>query len=566
MRLTIGNYIDKSEGIDFSQLDKGDFFKMKHPEIKSIIKNMDDIDNDADKQRVENILQSYLKRLNEDISANPLAFREDEPSSGKRTTKLKNLKTKKLVSPKRERKEKPSKPAREPKQRIRKEPRVKNKKPKYKQGQVFYEYKGDNIIRKATIKSFEHSDSGEPVYITDDNLRTKEGIMTALIKSKNASIDKPLPHHSEKVPVEVGFLRRFVALDGKTKTHDEILVMLKSLQMAIVERRIRKSSPYASQIDYMQDGLLRLEDASKSGSILVEFPKPKLEELKALASGVATMPAVQTIKAFLKLQGKTGVKEESRKLFEKISSARPYLNASNSLHAQLKVIARSLDDYISGNSHKVMVTSAELNGLMGLAGIDGLDSKSTIKVKSGTAMRSTDFAQKDFYPMGLSGKWKQLLGDVCEPFRLMVYGKGGSGKSTLSLELAHYLADQMGKTVLFVANEEGFGATLKEKLKRLNAAHPDLFVVDELPSDLSRYDIVFLDSADSLRLTPDQVNRLCKKCPKLSLVSIHKVTKAGSFRGSAEWEHDCDTSVVVADGVAKAGKNRFGGRGEVRVF
>jgi len=565
MKLTIGNYIEKSNGIDFSKLDKGDFFKMKHPEIKTIIKNMDDADNEADRQRIENILNSYLKRLNDDIAANPAAFHEGAESD-KRKTKQKNLKTKKLNAPKRERKDKASKPAKAPKERKKREAKVKNKKPKFKQGQMFYEYKGDNIIRMAKIVSVEHSETGEPTYITDDNLRTKESIMTALIKSNVASVDKQLPFHSEKVPIELGFLRRFTALDGKTKTHDEILTLLKSLQTAIVERRIRKTSSYASHIEDMQNSLLRLEEASRSGSILVEFPKQKLEELKAVTSGVSTMPAVQAIKAFLKIQGKTGVKEEAKKLFEKISSAKPYLNASNSLHAQLKVIAKSLDDYISGNSDKVRVTSAELNGLMGLAGIDEIGTPNAAKLKSGTAMRSTDFAQNDFYPMGIAGKWKQLLGSICEPFRLMVYGKGGSGKSTLCLEFAHYLADQMGKTVLFVANEEGFGATLKEKLKRLKASHPDLYVVDELPSDLSKYDIVFLDSADSLRLSPQEVEKLCQKHPKLSLVTIHKVTKTGSFRGSAEWEHDCDTSVVVANGVAKAEKNRFGGNGEIGVF
>lgn len=561
MKLTIGNYIEKSNGIDFSKLDKGDFFKMKHPEIKTIIKNMDDADNEADRQRIENILNSYFKRLNDDIAANPAAFHEGAESD-KRKTKQKNLKTKKINTPKRERKDKAPKPTKAPKERT----KVKNKKPKFKQGQMFYEYKGDNIIRMAKIVSIEHSETGEPTYITDDNLRTKESIMTALIKSKAASIDKQLPFHSEKVPIELGFLRRFTALDGKTKTHDEILTLLKSLQTAIIERRIRKTSSYASHIEDMQNSLLRLEEASRSGSILVEFPKQKLEELKAVTSGISTMPAVQAIKGFLKIQGKTGVKEEAKKLFEKISSARPYLNASNSLHAQLKIIAKSLDDYISGNSDKVRVTSTELNGLMGLAGIDEIGTPNTTKLKSGTAMRSTDFAQNDFYPMGITGRWKQLLGSICEPFRLMVYGKGGSGKSTLCLEFAHYLADQMGKTVLFVANEEGFGATLKEKLKRLKASHPDLYVVDELPSDLSKYDIVFLDSADSLRLSPQEADKLCKKHPKISLGTIHKVTKTGSFRGSAEWEHDCDTSVVVANGVAKAEKNRFGGKGILSAY
>jgi hypothetical protein len=40
------------------------------------------------------------------------------------------------------------------------------------------------------------------------------------------------------------------------------------------------------------------------------------------------------------------------------------------------------------------------------------------------------------------------------------------------------------------------------------------------------------------------------------LVTIHKVTKSGSFRESAEWESDCDMLVVV-NGMAKVEKNRF---------
>jgi hypothetical protein len=86
------------------------------------------------------------------------------------------------------------------------------------------------------------------------------------------------------------------------------------------------------------------------------------------------------------------------------------------------------------------------------------------------------------------------------------------------------------------------------------AVHPELYLVDKLPTDLSQYDVVILDSADSLRLTPEAAIKLTTKHPHLSLVSIHKVTKAGSFRGNAEWEHDCDSSVVVVNGIAKAEK------------
>ena len=100
----------------------------------------------------------------------------------------------------------------------------------------------------------------------------------------------------------------------------------------------------------------------------------------------------------------------------------------------------------------------------------------------------------------------------------------------------------------------------------LNAVHPELYLVDKMPGELSRYDVVILDSADNLRLSPEVVHKMANKHPKVSLITIHKVTKTGNFRGSAEWEHDCDTSVVVSGGIAKAEKNRFGGHGEIAVF
>jgi hypothetical protein len=570
MKLTIGNYIEKSANIDFSKLDKGDFFSRKHPEIITMIENMDETDNSEDTQRIKAFAAKYFEKLNADIEANPSAIvsnGQSKPSA--RKSKLKNLKTKKLNTPSRERK--PKQKAEKPtKERTKKEPKAKNKKAKFHEGQQLYMYNDNGGVEKTVIDTVGHKENGEPFYEYSTNGQkheSRESTILAHIKAKTASIDKPLPEHTEKVPVEISFLRRFLSMDGKTKNREEFLTMLKSLQAAITERKIRKTSPYAKQIEYMQDSLLRLIDATMgNGSILVTFHKPKLEELRALVSGISTMPAISVIKAYLKIQGRSGVKEEAKKIFEKISSAKASLNASDILHAKLKAIAASLDDYISGNADTVSVTTSVLNGLMGIDGIDEIEQTKPVEAKAGKAMSSVDFAKQDFYPIGLNGKWLTIFGNICEPFRLMIYGKGGHGKSTLSLEFAHYLADQMGKTVLFVANEEGFGATLQDKIKRLNAAHPELFIVDELPTDLSKYDIVFLDSADSLRMTPIEANKLCKKYPKMSLVTIHKVTKTGNFRGSAEWEHDCDTSVNVSNGTAKAEKNRFGGNGEIAVF
>jgi hypothetical protein len=45
-----------------------------------------------------------------------------------------------------------------------------------------------------------------------------------------------------------------------------------------------------------------------------------------------------------------------------------------------------------------------------------------------------------------------------------------------------YLAANNGK-VLYCAIEEGFGYTLKEKIKRLKADHPNLFLTDRVPEN-----------------------------------------------------------------------------------
>jgi KaiC/GvpD/RAD55 family RecA-like ATPase len=51
----------------------------------------------------------------------------------------------------------------------------------------------------------------------------------------------------------------------------------------------------------------------------------------------------------------------------------------------------------------------------------------------------------------------------------MVFGLPKSGKSTLCIDFAKFLAEYHGK-VLYVAIEEGFGYTLKEKFERLGAS------------------------------------------------------------------------------------------------
>ncbi len=143
-------------------------------------------------------------------------------------------------------------------------------------------------------------------------------------------------------------------------------------------------------------------------------------------------------------------------------------------------------------------------------------------------MRSTDIVNLHFEKLGFAGKWKRLIGDPSKGFTAMIYGKPKMGKSYLSVDFGGYLARNHG-TVLYVAREEGSDDTLQKKLKDKNVAHPDFYVSDYLPEDISKFDFVFLDSVNKLGLTPENLERLKQKIQKPHLSIFSKPPNAEIF-------------------------------------
>ena len=130
--------------------------------------------------------------------------------------------------------------------------------------------------------------------------------------------------------------------------------------------------------------------------------------------------------------------------------------------------------------------------------------------------------------MNFTGKWANFIGKPNQNFKIMVYGRAGSGKSTFALKFAHYLASDIGKRILYVAKEEKLGYTLHEKMLRLNVANPNLYFNETLPKDLSKYDVVFLDSVNMLGLEPSYLEEMPKD---KAYVYIFQCTKDGKYRG-----------------------------------
>ena len=422
--------------------------------------------------------------------------------------------------------------------------------------------------RKQRRKEAEQKENSE---IIQEAMR-KQG----LIDDKGNKIDrsakerkkKPQPEQPmwvERMPEELRFIKRYVNLDGKTKTKEDILRFINSLQKAIVEKRIRKTSPYAEQIRYVQEKLIEVYNTMK-GKIKLELKPETAEALKKLTGGEKVMASIGFIKRYISMNEKPGMKEKARQLLEQINRAyqKGKIADSDPYIVEIHELKKNLKSFITDRSIKTLeIERATLNGLEGILGcacqsLNGIDAKPVI-------MNSVDFANMEFDTLGFRGKWLELIGDPSSNFTAMVYGKPKMGKSYLCIDFAGYLARNHGK-VLYVAKEEGLDMTLQKKLNDKAVAHPNLYVSSFLPTSLDSYDFIFLDSVNRLGLEPTDLNKLKAKNPSKSFVFIFQSTKDGNFRGANSFQHDVDAVIEVPEKGKAVQMGRFNQGGEIKIF
>jgi hypothetical protein len=393
----------------------------------------------------------------------------------------------------------------------------------------------------------------------------------------------------EKVGLEVSFIKRYVGLHNKTKDKAQILNLLNSLQKAIIEKRIRRTSVYAKEIENIQEQLITCYN-QMGNTIKITMDEDTLDKYNAIAQSQKTMLSVTYIKQYISIHGKKDVKEKAKSLLSRIEKAIqtgkipetcPYWN-------EIQEIKSSLESYLGNKSKTPTISENTLNGIMswvarrqqkkkvakylqkiyeterGLRGVETEQEPDLNEVPEPTVISSSELAGMDFETIGLKGKYRELIGDPSVGFSAMVFGLPKSGKSTLCIDFAKYLAENHGK-VLYVAIEEGFGYTLKEKFERLGAIHPNLIIAEKIPDDLSPYQFVFIDSVSKAKLTSQAISKLRKDNPKTAFVFIFHTTKEGNFRGQQDFAHDVDVIIEVENGVAKA-NGRFGIGGKIEIF
>jgi hypothetical protein len=415
-------------------------------------------------------------------------------------------------------------------------------------------------IQKQAEKEIMHEAMIKQGLINPDGSTKKRTRKISKIKS-----DEPQPAMVERIPEELRFIKRFINLNGKTKTKDEILRFINSLQKAILEKRIRKTSSYAEQITLIQEKLIGLYNSIKT-KIKIELKPDTYDALKKLTGEEKVMASVNFIKRYIGMNGKPGMKEKARQLLSQINRAldKGKISDNDPYITEVHELKKNLKEFTTNKTHKVLeIEKTTLNGLEGILGcacqrVNGIDAKPEI-------MNSMDFANMEFETIGLTGKWHDLIGDPSTNFTAMVYGKPKMGKSYLCIEFAGYLARNHGK-VLYVAKEEGLDYTLQQKLNDKNVAHPNLYVSSVLPESVLAYDFIFLDSVNKLGLTPEDLNRLKALNPSKSFIFVFQSTKGGNFRGANSFQHDVDVVIEVPE-IGKAVQfGRFNQGGEMDIF
>ena len=183
-------------------------------------------------------------------------------------------------------------------------------------------------------------------------------------------------------------------------------------------------------------------------------------------------------------------------------------------------------------------------------------------ILSASELETMDY---DKYIFG-EDRFGNFIGNPAVGFHAIVFALPKAGKSIWSMQFADYLANHFGN-VLYIASEEGFKGTIKDKItewttNRTHLKFANFKGYEEIKDNISGYEFVFIDSLDFANITVDEMEELN---PTTSFVTVKQVTKDGKFRGSQEYAHNCDIIVEIIEGIAYQ-KGRYNPQSEMEVF
>lgn len=195
----------------------------------------------------------------------------------------------------------------------------------------------------------------------DQRMRPVKGTAT----TKKAKIQRDTEPHAKQVEnlsEEIKHLKRFIGFHDKLKPLSSVLSFIKSLQRAIVQKAIRKSSPLADDIRSIQDKMVKLYNMQKQdGNVQIRLSDPNLAKYVGIVGGERVYKSIGIIKRFIGMQGKETTKSKMEAFVRYAQNAG--ITEEDPYSQRVQQILESLSKPKQG---KVAVLQQELNGLLGM--------------------------------------------------------------------------------------------------------------------------------------------------------------------------------------------------------
>jgi hypothetical protein len=376
-------------------------------------------------------------------------------------------------------------------------------------------------------------------------------------------------------------IARYMRMNGKVRTHRAIENFFSQINKAAESKILRKASPYANLVVYIQKQLLGYLEREKD-EYKIDIPTAKYEAMQKTVAKEQQMASVRLLKRYHGMAGRTTTIDKAKRLYNEIYKAIEAGNipSGDRLYKRVVKVMKDLNSYVekADESDSLERLPVELSGLLGFmdgclckqdqqlngvespdevefgffgeGGADGLTGPAFPDPK--TPVPSTELRNFHFERLPIEEPWVWLFGELTEGSTTMVKGDEKTGKSILMICFARYLAENFGK-VLYITSEEGWSATTQNKFDETNTYHPDLEIVAEMPDDIDKFKFVIYDSVSKMKLSAEEFFNLKKEYPNKCFFGIFHLTHGGQQRGSREFSYDVDNIVnVIRDGIAIA--------------
>jgi len=117
----------------------------------------------------------------------------------------------------------------------------------------------------------------------------------------------------------------------------------------------------------------------------VVISEKTLDKYKKIAQSEKSLLSISYIKQYFSIHGRTGVKDKANALKNKLRASvlKSKITENDPYKTKLEVIYKALMEYTQGKADTPMISTAQLNGLMGLSGLKPLFVKKKPKKNQG---------------------------------------------------------------------------------------------------------------------------------------------------------------------------------------